>query len=163
MILARLVAEERLREPARPVDAAEAVAAGGRSGDELLDQLLVEEVPPAQIARDLELSEDLSDHWRRALALVRDRARSLAGRTRSGWAGSTLRTGAGGCCAGWPARWKQLPPPGFVCAAGITDPGPAVGLLLRCVSELPAGHGGAGRSGDWHGRGGMAGARAARA
>jgi ATP-dependent helicase/nuclease subunit B len=37
------------------------------------------------------------------------------------------------------ARWRVAPPAGFVCAAGITDPAPAVARLLRCVSELPGG------------------------
>ncbi|MGK3933883.1 hypothetical protein ABI069_15160, partial [Enterococcus faecium] len=31
------------------------------------------------------------------------------------------------------------PPAGFVCAAGITDPAPAVARLLRCVADAPAG------------------------
>ena len=36
-------------------------------------------------------------------------------------------------------RWRDAPPPGFVCAAGITDSAPAVARLMRCVSALPQG------------------------
>jgi ATP-dependent helicase/nuclease subunit B len=135
MILARLVAEERART-GQPVDAAEAVRLAGDLA-RTLDQLLVEEVPPTRL-RDLELSEELSDHWRRALALfgiVLDR-----------WPVELARLGRidlanrrGRLLRRLTARWQEAPPPGFVCAAGITDSAPAVGLLLRCVSELPKG------------------------
>jgi ATP-dependent helicase/nuclease subunit B len=135
MILARLVAEERART-GQPVDAAEAVRLAGDLA-RTLDQLLVEEVKPAAL-RDLELSEELSDHWRRALALfgiVLDR-----------WPGELKRLGRidladrrGRLLRRLAARWKQVPPSGFVCAAGITDSAPAVGLLLRRVAELPLG------------------------
>lgn len=135
MILARLVAEERQRT-GQPVDAAEAVRLAGDLA-RTLDQLLVEEIPPAKL-RDLELSEELSDHWRRALTLfgiVLDR-----------WPAELKRLGRidladrrGRLLRRLTGRWKDTPPPGFVCAAGITDSAPAVGLLLRCVSELPKG------------------------
>jgi ATP-dependent helicase/nuclease subunit B len=135
MILARLVAEERLKA-GRPVDAAEAVRLAGDLA-RTLDQLLVEEVPPARL-RDLELSEELSDHWRRALALfgiILDR-----------WPGELERMGKidladrrGRLLRRLAKRWKGTPPPGFVCAAGITDSAPAVAGLMRCVSELPQG------------------------
>ncbi|MFA6115580.1 MAG: double-strand break repair protein AddB [Sphingomonas sp.] len=135
MILARLVTEERART-GQPVDAAEAVRLAGDLA-RTLDQLLVEEVAPAKL-RDLELSEDLSDHWRRALALfgiVLDR-----------WPGELERLGRidladrrGRLLRRLAARWKDTPPLGFVCAAGITDSAPAVGLLLRRVAEMPHG------------------------
>ena len=135
MILARLVTEERART-GQPVDAAEAVRLAGDLA-RTLDQLLVEEVAPAKL-RDLELSEELSDHWRRALALfgiVLDR-----------WPNELKRLGRidladrrGRLLRRLTARWKKTSPPGFVCAAGITDSAPAMGLLLRRVSELPQG------------------------
>ncbi|MES1972382.1 MAG: double-strand break repair protein AddB [Pseudomonadota bacterium] len=135
MILARLVAEERLRS-GHPVDAAEAVRLAGDLV-RTLDQLLVEEVAPARL-RELELSEDLSDHWQRALALfgiVLDRwPLELARLGRIDLAdrrAQLLRRLA--------ARWRAGPPGGFVCAAGITDSAPAVARLMRCVSELPQG------------------------
>jgi len=135
MILARLVAEERSRS-GQPVDAAEAVRLAGDLA-RTLDQLLVEEVAPTKL-RDLELSEELSDHWRRALALfgiVLDR-----------WPGELKRLGKidladrrGRLLRRLAERWKNTPPPGFVCAAGITDSAPAVAALLRRVSGLPHG------------------------
>lgn len=135
MILARLVAEERLRA-GQPVDAAEAIRLAGDLA-RTLDQLLVEEVPPARL-RELDLSEDLSDHWRRALALfgiVLDR-----------WPGELERLGRidladrrGRLLRRLAIRWREASPPGFVCAAGITDSAPAVARLMRCVSELPQG------------------------
>jgi ATP-dependent helicase/nuclease subunit B len=135
MILARLVAEERLRA-GQPVDAAEAIRLAGDLA-RTLDQLLVEEVSPARL-RDLELSDELSDHWRRALALfgiVLDR-----------WPGELERLGRidladrrGRLLRRLAIRWREASPPGFVCAAGITDSAPAVARLMRCVSELPQG------------------------
>lgn len=135
LILARLVTEERSRA-GQPVDAAEAIRLAGDLA-RTLDQLLVEEVPPARL-RDLDLAEDMSDHWRRALALfgiVLDR-----------WPDELERLGRidladrrGRLLRRLAIRWKEVPPPGFVCAAGITDSAPAVARLMRCVSELPQG------------------------
>lgn len=135
MILARLVAEERLKS-SQPVDAAEAVRLAGDLA-RTLDQLLVEEVAPARL-RDLELSEELSDHWRRALALfgiVLDRwPQELKRLGRIDLAERRARL-----LDRLARRWRDTPPPGFVCAAGITDSAPAVARLMRCVSELPQG------------------------
>jgi len=135
MILARLVGEERSRI-GQPVDAAEAVRLAGDLA-RTLDQLLVEEVPPERL-RELELRDELSDHWRRALALfgiVLDR-----------WPGELEQLGRidladrrARLLRRLARRWKATPPPGFVCAAGITNSAPAVARLLRCVSELPRG------------------------
>ena len=66
MILARLVAEERAGI-GQPVDAAEAVRLAGDLA-RTLDQLLVEEVPPERL-RALELKDELSVHWQRAIEL----------------------------------------------------------------------------------------------
>jgi ATP-dependent helicase/nuclease subunit B len=135
MILARLVSEERVRT-GQPVDAAEAVRLAGDLA-RTLDQLLVEEVQPTRL-RDLDLGEELSDHWRRALALfgiVLDR-----------WPGELKRLGRidladrrSRLLKRLAARWRDAPPPGFVCAAGITDSAPGVARLMRCVAELPQG------------------------
>ncbi|MEG3086669.1 double-strand break repair protein AddB [Sphingomonas sp. PB4P5] len=135
MILARLVSEERAKA-GQPVDAAEAVRLAGELA-RTLDQLLVEEVRPARL-RELELTEELSRHWQKSLALfgiVLDR-----------WPGELARlqridlaTRRALLLDRLTARWKVAPPAGFVCAAGITDSAPAVARLLRCVSELPAG------------------------
>ena len=135
MILARLVAEERLRA-GNPIDAAEAVRLAGDLA-RTLDQLLVEEVPPAAL-RTLDLTEALSAHWQRALdlfAIVLDRwpdeLRKL-GRIDLAERRSRL-------LARVAARWRAAPPAGFVCAAGITTSAPAIAKVLRVVADLPQG------------------------
>ncbi len=135
MILARLVEEERTAA-GRPVDAAEAVRLAGELA-RTLDQLIVEEVPPARLAA-IDPGEGLSDHWETALRLFR----ILLDR----WPAERERLGAIDAAERrirlidrQAARWRASPPDGFVCAAGITDPAPAVARLLRTVAELPRG------------------------
>lgn len=135
MILARLVAEERARLD-QPVDAAEAVRLAGDLA-RTLDQLLVEEVAPARL-RDLQLSEELSAHWHRAMALfgiVIDRWPTELAKLGS----IDLATRRALLLDRLAMRWRDAPPPGFVCAAGITDSAPVVARLMRCVSDLPDG------------------------
>ena len=135
MILARLVAEERAGI-GQPVDAAEAVRLAGDLA-RTLDQLLVEEVPPERL-RALELKDELSVHWQRAIELfgiVLDRwpaELQRLGRIDLAERRRLLLDRLG-------ARWREMPPAGFVCAAGVTDSAPAVARLLRCVSEMPHG------------------------
>jgi ATP-dependent helicase/nuclease subunit B len=135
MILARLVGEARQRA-GDPVTADEAVRLAGALG-RTLDQLLVEEVDPRKL-RAIELSEALSEHW--------DRARELFELVIERWPAELARIGAmdvadrrARMLRRLAARWKDRPPSGFVCAAGISDPAPAVALLLRRVAELPEG------------------------
>ncbi|MEH3158162.1 MAG: double-strand break repair protein AddB [Sphingomonas taxi] len=135
MILARLVFEERARSGAA-VDAAEAVRLAGELCD-TLDQLLVEEVPPERL-REIDLAPELTEHWQRALstfAIVLER-----------WPGELERLGRIDAATRrrilldrLERRWRTRPPTGFVCAAGVTDPAPAVARLLRCVAEAPQG------------------------
>lgn len=135
MILARLVSEERARQ-GEPVAADEAVRLAGALA-RTLDQLLVEEVAAAKLA-ELDVGRELTSHWERALDLFRiviDR-----------WPAELARMGAMDAAARraimlrrLAARWKETPPAGFVCAAGITDPAPAVATLLRRVAELDQG------------------------
>ena len=135
MILARLVGEERARA-GEPASAAEAVRLAGDLA-RTLDQLLVEEVSPARL-RDLDLGPELTEHWGRALetfAIVLDR-----------WPDELARMGAidaaerrARLLAQLERRWRRSPPAGFVVAAGITDPAPAVARLLRCVADGPRG------------------------
>ncbi|MBS0284283.1 MAG: double-strand break repair protein AddB, partial [Proteobacteria bacterium] len=123
MILSRLVQEER-----GDLDAAEAVRLAGELA-RTLDQLIVEEVPPSQLA-ELDLGPELSEHWQRALAsfrVVLDR-----------WPGELARLGRidlaerrARLLSRLAGRWGETPPAGFVCAAGITDSAPAVARLLR--------------------------------
>ena len=93
MILARLV--RGAREPAA-VDAAEAVRLAGDLA-RTLDQLLVEEVRAGAAARRSTWPRSCREHWERALATVRDRARALAGRAGAARAGSTWPSGGRGC------------------------------------------------------------------
>ncbi|MDB5677011.1 double-strand break repair protein AddB [Sphingomonas bacterium] len=135
MVLARLVGEARTREGA-PVTADEAVRLAGALA-RTLDQLLVEGIPPERL-RKLELTEALSEHW--------DRARELFELVIDRWPAELSRIGATDAAERrarmlerLAARWKELPPAGFVCAAGISDPAPAVAALLRGTAELPEG------------------------
>ncbi len=135
MILARLVAEEKAKT-GEPVSADEAVRLSGALA-RTLDQLLVEEVEAAAL-RDLKMAEELTSHWGKALSLFRiviDR-----------WPGELDRLGAMDAprrralmLKRLAVRWKETPPTGFICAAGISDPAPAVAKLLRCVAELREG------------------------
>ena len=135
LILARLVSEERHRT-GQPVDAAEAVRLAGELA-RTLDQLLVEDIRPSRL-KAIELTEALSTHWERSLALfsaVLDRwpgeLRKLEMIDAAERRGLLLDRAA--------KRWRVRSPAGFICAAGITDSAPAVARLMRCVSELPDG------------------------
>ena len=130
MILARLVSE------ANGVDAAEAIRLAGDLA-RTLDQLLVEEVAPRAL-RELTLVEELSSHWERARAtfeLVIDRWPAELARigridlvTRRSMLLDRVTRG-----------WRTMPPPGFVCAAGVTSSSPSVARLLRSIADLPRG------------------------
>ncbi|HVF92718.1 MAG TPA: PD-(D/E)XK nuclease family protein [Sphingomonas sp.] len=132
LILARLVGEERQRSGA-PIDAAESVRLAGELC-RTLDQLLVEEVDPERLAT-LDLGVELTEHWQRALStfsVVLDRwPAELAsiGRIDAATRRRLLLDRL-------TERWRAAPPPSFVCAAGITDPAPAVARLLRCIAAM---------------------------
>ncbi|MBN8814710.1 MAG: double-strand break repair protein AddB [Sphingomonas sp.] len=135
MILARLVGEARAKA-GDPVTTDEAVRLAGALA-RTLDQLLVEEVDPRAL-RGIDLAEALSEHW--------DRARELFELVIERWPVELARIGAidaadrrAKMLRRLAGRWKNSPPSGFVCAAGISDPAPAVALLLRRVAELPEG------------------------
>ncbi len=135
MILAREIADARAAD-ARPVGIGEAVRLAGEAA-RTLDQMLVEEVPP-QALGDIDLAPELSEHWQRALdamTIILDRwPRELA---RLGRIDVARRRSM--VLDRLAHKWRLQPPSGFVCAAGITDPAPAVARLLRTVSEMPRG------------------------
>ena len=135
LILARLVAKERAAA-GQPVNAGEAVRLAGEL-QRTLDQLLVEEVRPEKL-RDLELDGNLSEHWTRALAtfsVVLDRwPAELAGLGCIDAADRRRRL-----LDRAEQRWREQPPAGLLCAAGVSDSAPAVARLLRRVAELPQG------------------------
>lgn len=135
MVFAAMVQEERARAGA-PVGGAEAMRLAGELG-RTLDQLLIEEIAPARLG-DIALSDDLSTHWRRALALFEivlnrwpetlERLGLVDLATRRTLLLDRLAT-----------RWLAAPPAGFVCAAGISTTAPAVARLLRAIAAMPQG------------------------
>lgn len=131
MRLARLV--QRHHAP----DAAEALRLAEDLG-RTLDQLHVEEVDPQRLRQFAQESAELSQHWQTSLdrlaAILDDWPRELAARGRIDLAQRrNLLLGA------LARRWRESPPAGFVCAAGITTAAPAVARLLRAVARLPEG------------------------
>ncbi len=135
MMLARLIMEERARIGAS-VEAGEAVRLAGELA-RTLDQLLIEDVAPQRL-RAIELGPELSEHWRRSLDVLeivlerwpRELAR-LNAIDEAAHRSVTIKRLA--------SRWTATPPEGIVCAAGITDPAPAVAALLHCVASLDRG------------------------
>jgi len=131
MLLARLV------QMHLGADAAEAL----RLAQDLartLDQLLIEEVDPARLAGFAEERPELSLHWQKSLdqlrlilhdwpEILRDRGLIDLADRRNGLLGAVAR------------RWRERPPAGFVCAAGITIGGPAAARLLGVVARLETG------------------------
>ncbi|MFM9828207.1 MAG: double-strand break repair protein AddB [Sphingomonas sp.] len=135
MLFAAMVQEERARGGS-PVGAAEAMRLAGELG-RTLDQLLVEEIAPARL-RDIQMGEGLSAHWQNALALfeiVLER-----------WPQTLRRLGVIDLATRrtllldrLAARWRERPPAGFVCAAGISTTAPVVARLLRTMAVMPRG------------------------
>ncbi|AQR72624.1 double-strand break repair protein AddB [Sphingomonas sp. LM7] len=131
MILARLI-----QESGAPVDAAEAVRLAGDLAT-TLDQLLIEEVAPRAL-KEIELSQELSAHWERSLALFEvvltrwPRELERLGRIDLAERRRRLIDKVA-------RRWRSAPPAGFVCAAGVAAASPVFARLLRTVAALPQG------------------------
>ena len=133
----RLMLMGRLVQRHRGCDAAEAL----RLAQDLartLDQLLIEEVDPARLSSFAAELPELSIHWQKSLAqlqliladwpaLLKASGRIDLARRRNLLLDAVAR------------RWRAAPPPGFVCAAGITTAAPAVARLLGTVARLPEG------------------------
>ena len=131
MLLARLV------ERHQRVDAAEALRLAADLA-RTLDQLLVEEVPPARLREFAAELPELSLHWQASLdrlglildewpPILRERKRIDLADRRNRLLDATA------------VRWRAAPPAGFVVAAGITTAAPAIARLLGVVARLPAG------------------------
>ena len=136
LILARLVSEAQAKAGGSAMDAAEAVRQAGDLA-RTLDQLLIEEVAPQRL-KTLDIAEELSVHWQRALAMfgvVLDRWPSAL--TELGCIDLAERRAQ--LLARLGERWRRTPPEGFVCAAGIMTSAPAIARLLRVVADLPRG------------------------
>ncbi|MGE0178500.1 MAG: double-strand break repair protein AddB, partial [Sphingomonas sp.] len=131
LLLARLIAK------ARGVGAAEALRLAADLG-RTLDQLLVEEVPPARLSSFAEDIAELARHWHKSLdqlqLIVGEWPAVLAAKGKIDLAERRNRL-----LEATARRWRAAPPPGFVCAAGITTSAPAVARLLKTVANLPEG------------------------
>ncbi|WP_375402355.1 double-strand break repair protein AddB [uncultured Sphingomonas sp.] len=135
MKLTRLIVEERAAA-GMPVEAGEAVRLAGELA-RTLDQLIVEEIDPKRLYT-IDLAPELSEHWQRSLQLfetILDR-----------WPGELEAMGMidaadrrARVIDRLAARWRDEPPAGFVCAAGVTDSAPAVARLLRSVAGMRRG------------------------
>lgn len=135
MMLARLVQQERART-GDPVDAAEAIRLAADLA-RTLDQMLIEDVDPRAL-KTLDVAGDLSAHWQRSLdllSIILDR-----------WPEELTRIGRidladrrNRLLKRTAKRWTEAPPPGFVVAAGMTNPPPVAAALLRTIARLERG------------------------
>jgi ATP-dependent helicase/nuclease subunit B len=131
MLLGRLVQQHRMCGAAEALRLAEDLA-------RTLDQLLIEEIEPARLGRFAEALPELSAHWQKSLdqlqLILADWPAELARRGRIDLAARrNLLLDAVA------ARWRAMPPAGFVCAAGISTTSPAVARLLGVVARLERG------------------------
>jgi ATP-dependent helicase/nuclease subunit B len=127
----------RLVQRHRAVDAAEALRLAADLG-RTLDQLIIEEVEPVRlrsIAADL---PELAVHWQTSLEslelILWEWPAELARLDKI-----DLAQRRNLLLAALERRWRERPPAGFVCAAGITTSAPAVARLLRRVALLDEG------------------------
>lgn len=134
MILARLVQEVRAAHR-QPVDAGEAMRLGQALGA-TIDQLHAAQVDPRAL-RGLE-PEGLSEHWSASLRLLE----ILLDR----WPEELARLGMidladrrNRLLDHVARRWREVPPGGFVIAAGIATHAPAICAVLRTVAFMPTG------------------------
>ena len=132
MLLARALAE---RLPQR-IEAAEAFRLAGALGA-ALDTLTVEEVSPRALA-DLDLLPELQAHWQLSLGVFVELA--------SDWPALLAQRGVidladrrNRLLDRVARRWADVPPPGFLVAAGVETGSPAVSRLLRTVAFSPRG------------------------
>ena len=139
LALDRLIAEERAAEglDALPGRARLNLA---REMARTIDRLLVEEKTVADLLGDAVLDSvaELADHWKRSIRLfARVAARWQAELAQRGEVDAATRRNLLFDHAA--RRWKEVPPPHPVIAAGVTSAAPALARLLRVVAELPEG------------------------
>ncbi|WP_395612837.1 double-strand break repair protein AddB [Allosphingosinicella sp.] len=131
MLLGRLVQQHRQCGAAEALRLAEDLA-------RTLDQLLIEDVKPAELGRFAADLPDLSAHWQKSLdqlqLILADWPEELKRRGRI-----DLAERRNLLLDGVAARWRAKPPAGFVCAAGITTTSPAVARLLGVVALMDQG------------------------
>jgi ATP-dependent helicase/nuclease subunit B len=139
LTLDRLIAEERAGEglDALPGRARLNLA---REMARTIDRLLVEEKTVADLLGDAVLDSlaELAGHWKRSIRLfARVAARWQAELAQRGEVDTATRRNLLFDHAA--RRWKAVPPPSPVIAAGVTSAAPALARLLRVVAELPEG------------------------
>jgi len=135
MILARLTGEARAAA-GDPIDGGEAIRLAGELG-RTLDQLLIEQVPPARL-RELVDLPDLSEHWQRSLDML-DAILTRWPEERAARGRIDLAERRNLLLDRIASSWRVTPPPGPVIAAGISSTTPAVARLLAVVARLPRG------------------------
>ncbi|KRB79319.1 double-strand break repair protein AddB [Sphingomonas sp. Root710] len=135
MILARLTGEARAAA-GDPIDGGEAIRLAGELG-RTLDQLLIEQVPPARLRELIDLP-DLSEHWQRSLDML-DAILTRWPAERAARGRIDLAERRNLLLDRVRRSWRETPPPGPVIAAGISSTTPAVAKLLGVVARLPRG------------------------
>ncbi|MFM7348088.1 MAG: PD-(D/E)XK nuclease family protein, partial [Erythrobacter sp.] len=105
-----------------------------------IDRLLVEEKTVADLLGEAVLDSvaELAEHWKRSIRLfARVNVRWQAELESLGQVDAATRRNFLFDRAA--RRWKEMPPPHPVVAAGVTSASPALARLLRVVSQLPQG------------------------
>ena len=135
LILAQLIQTERALARS-PVDAAEAMRLAADLA-RTLDQLIVEGVDPRAL-ETLDMAGALSAHWQGSLdQLMVILNQWPAELERRGMIDLTTRRNL--LLGRLAKRWSELPPSGFVIAAGISTVAPAVADVLRVIARIPQG------------------------
>ncbi len=135
LVLARMLQQVMPVEKMGRLDGAQAMRLAAELA-RVLDQLMVERKTPQDL-RKVDVS-NLSAFWDEALKLLSivfdDWPKMLAGMGRIDLADRRNRQ-----LARVAERWRTVPPPGFVIAAGVSTTAPAVMDVIRVVSRLDRG------------------------
>jgi len=102
-----------------------------------MDRLLVEDVQPGRLL-DLEMVEELAEHWQRSLHQFA-RVQAIWGAELAGRGAIDAAERRNRLLDHAARVWREAPPPHAVVAAGVTSAAPAVARLLRVVADLPDG------------------------
>lgn len=129
--LARLIQEEQGKDAAEAMRLAADLA-------RTLDQLIVEQISPLRLCEIAGDTPELAGHWQTSLKaldiILRRWPSELASIGRIDMAERRNRL-----LEALDKRWRNQPPVGFVCAAGITTAAPAVARLLRRIAGFERG------------------------
>ena len=139
LTLDRLIAEERAGEGMTPLPGRARLNLA-REMARTMDRLLVEEKKVTDLLADAVLDQmgNLAEHWKRSIrlfGLVNIRWQ-MELNARGEVDAATRRNMLFDHAA---KRWRDLPPPHPVIAAGVTSASPALARLLRVIASLPQG------------------------